>query len=62
MDGAKRLTNTRASRAAQHAQAGATLMVSRIIDLMVVRVLRSWAELEPLPAGIMSDDLKSPHL
>ncbi|ASK92455.1 AraC family transcriptional regulator [Xanthomonas campestris pv. trichodesmae] len=36
---------------ARHAQAGATLMVSRIIDLMVIRVLRSWAELEPLQAS-----------
>lgn len=35
---------------ARHAQAGATLMVSRIIDLMVIRILRSWAELEPLHA------------
>ncbi|MBO9853890.1 AraC family transcriptional regulator [Xanthomonas phaseoli] len=32
-------------------QAGATLMVSRIIDLMVIRVLRSWVELEPLQAS-----------
>jgi len=35
---------------------GSTLMISRMIDLLVIRTLRTWAELHPRPSAALCDD------
>ena len=35
---------------------GSTLMISRMIELLVIRTLRTWAELHPRPSAALRDD------
>jgi len=35
---------------------GSTLMISRMIDLLIIRSLRTWAERYPGPSAALSDD------